>query len=108
MMTVITEVTIEPGQEPQWDRAFQERIDDVRNQPGWIEVQLLIPVDAPNKRVVVGTWRSRADWEAWHETEVFKKTKEIMDAVEQQKGEDRWFEVVTRQSAEGATSKQAR
>lgn len=94
MMTVITEITIEPGQEPQWDRAFHQRFADAPNQPGWVSVQLLIPVDAPNKRVVIGTWQSRADWEAWHTTEVFRQTREQMDGVQQSSGPERWHEVV--------------
>lgn len=94
MMTVITEITIEPGQEPQWDGAFQERFQDAKNQPGWVSMQLLIPLDAPNTRVVVGTWHTRADWEAWHNAEAFQQTRQIMDAVKQTSSEDRWYEVV--------------
>jgi heme-degrading monooxygenase HmoA len=96
MMTVITEVTIEPGQEPQWDKAYEERARDATNQPGWAGLQLLIPLDAPNKRVVVGTWQSRADWEAWHRTRSFQRTREQMDGVQQSGGHERWYEVVTR------------
>lgn len=101
MMTVITEITLQEGQEPAWDEAFHERFRDAPNQPGWIDVELLIPADELNKRVVVGTWRSMADWEAWHETEVFKRTRERMDAVQGTSGPERWFEVVYRAATEG-------
>src|SRR3954451_14346537 len=96
MMTVITEITIEPGGEPAWDEAFRERLADAPNQRGWIGLQLLIPLDAPNRRVVAGTWESRADWEAWHTTETFARTRERMDAVQQKSAMDRWFEVIER------------
>lgn len=95
MMTVITETTLEPGQEPEWDEAFRERIEDAQTQPGFVAAQLLIPLDAPNKRVVAGTWATRADWEAWHNTETFQSTRERMNRVQQSQGEERWFEVVT-------------
>jgi heme-degrading monooxygenase HmoA len=97
MLTVITETAITPGQEPEWDRAFEERQADAPNQPGWVALQLLIPLEDPSKRLVVGTWQSRADWEAWHATEVFKRTRERMDAVQQTSGPERWFEVVLRE-----------
>jgi heme-degrading monooxygenase HmoA len=94
MMTIVSETTIEPGQEPEWDRAYRERLEDAPNQEGWISLQLLIPLDAPNRRVVVGTWRSRADWEAWHGTEVFRRTREQMDNIQQTAEPERWYEVV--------------
>lgn len=96
MMTVITEITIHPGQEPRWDDAFNQRFKDAPNQPGWLGVELLIPIDAPNHRVVVGTWRSIDDWEAWHETSEFQRTRAIMDSVEQESGPERWYDVVDR------------
>jgi heme-degrading monooxygenase HmoA len=103
MMTIISETTIEPGQEPVWDRAYRERIEDAPNQGGWISTQLLIPLDAPNKRLVVGTWQSRADWEAWHTTEVFRRTREQLDAVQQTAEPERWYEVVATATAERPT-----
>jgi heme-degrading monooxygenase HmoA len=104
MMTVITEVEIEAGQEPQWDRAFHERFGEAPKQPGWVGVQLLIPVDAPNKRVVVGTWQSRADWEAWHSMPAFQRTRKAMDGVQQAGGQERWYEVVHQASGESVPS----
>ncbi|MDP9371957.1 MAG: antibiotic biosynthesis monooxygenase [Chloroflexota bacterium] len=95
MMTIITETTIESGQEPQWDEAFQERLADARQQPGWIALQLLIPLEAPNKRVVVGTWETRAAWEAWHNTETFQRTRQRMNELDQSDGQERWYEVVS-------------
>lgn len=94
MLTVITETTIEQGQESVWDVAFRERLHDAQQQPGWVGGQLLIPTDAPHKRVVVGTWQSRAAWEAWHATEPFQATRARLDRVQQSASQERWFEVV--------------
>jgi heme-degrading monooxygenase HmoA len=94
MMTVVTEIEIKSGDEPAWDAAFRERIQDAPDQPGWIGIQLVIPLDAPNKRVVIGTWESRDYWEAWHNTDAFKRTREQLDQVQQNSGAERWYEVV--------------
>ena len=66
MMTIVTHVRIEPGKEPGWDDAFRKRASAAKRQPGWIGVQLCIPSDAVNERIVIGTWDTRADWERWH------------------------------------------
>ncbi len=95
MMTVITETTLEAGQEAEWDQAFQERLAAARQQPGWIGVQLLIPVDAPDRRVVVGTWESREAWEAWHQTDPFQRTRQAMDHADRSDGRERWFQVAS-------------
>ena len=95
MMTVITETTLEAGQEAEWDQAFQERLAAARQQPGWIGVQLLIPVDDPDRRVVVGTWESREAWEAWHQTDTFQRTRQRMNEADRADGRERWFQVAS-------------
>ena len=94
MMTIVTRVTLKEGQEPAWDVAFRERIDAAKEQPGWIAVQLSIPMDAMEQRVVIGTWQTRADWEAWHTSEAFERTREVMDTAEEGAHEEWWHEVV--------------
>lgn len=95
MMTVITEVTLKQGSEPEWDAAVQERLAAARALPGWVGGQLLIPLDGHNKRAIVGTWESRAAWEAWHEDEKFVETRARMDGLQERPGEMAWYEVVT-------------
>ena len=41
MMTVITETSVQPGQESAWDQAFKTRSEDARQQSGWVATQLL-------------------------------------------------------------------
>ena len=93
MMTIVTHVTIEPGKEPDWDTAFRERVSAVKKQPGWVSVQLSIPTREINKRVVIGTWETRAAWEAWHTTDAFQRTRQVMDGVETGAREEWWHEV---------------
>jgi heme-degrading monooxygenase HmoA len=93
MMTIVTHVTIEPGKEPVWDATFKERVAAAKKQPGWVGVQLCIPAQALNKRVVIGTWETRADWSAWHATESFQNTRAKMEGVESGEREEWWHEV---------------
>jgi heme-degrading monooxygenase HmoA len=97
MMTIVSHCKIESGKEPGWDAAFRQRIATVRQQPGWIGVQLCIPAEAPNERLVIGTWETRADWEAWHATEVFEKTRAQMEGAESEDRREWWHEVVLEQ-----------
>jgi heme-degrading monooxygenase HmoA len=96
MMTVITHVTIRQGAEPQWDAAMRERLSAARNHPGWITGQLLIPLDRPNARVIVGTWENRADWEAWHNDSAFLETRKRLDGLETAPSQEQWHEVIIR------------
>jgi len=99
MLTVITETTVKPGADADWNAAYHERAADARRQDGWVDLHLLIPVDDPGRRVVVGTWRDRGAWERWHETETFQRTRDRLDAATERHGADRWFEVVEEQNA---------
>lgn len=95
MMTVITHVTLREGAAPEWDDAMRERLDGAIAHDGWIGGQLLIPLDAPNERMIVGLWDSRADWEAWHDDETFAETRDRLAGLQEQPDETRWYEVAT-------------
>jgi heme-degrading monooxygenase HmoA len=94
MMTVVTHVTLKSGCEPEWDAAMRDRLAAAGERPGWVGGQLLIPLDGHNKRAVIGTWESRADWEAWHEDERFVETRKRMDGLQEGRSEMVWYEVV--------------
>jgi heme-degrading monooxygenase HmoA len=111
MMTVITYVTVREGAEPEWDAAMRERLDSARGRAGWLKGQLLIPLDGLNKRVIVGTWRSRGDWEAWHQDPAFEATRTRLEGLQAEPSETAWYEVVVdraastlRDSVEGAAA----
>jgi heme-degrading monooxygenase HmoA len=94
MMTIVSHVRIKPGQEPVWDGVMRERIEAAKEQPGFVSVQLCIPVDAMNERVTIGTWETRADWEAWHGSEPFQQTRAQLEEPNTKKRRDWWHEVV--------------
>ena len=95
MMTVITRVTLTAGTEPEWDEAMRERLKAAHGQPGWIGGQLLIPLEALNHRVIVGTWQTRADWEAWHEDPACVDTRKRMEGLQEGPDQMEWFEVMS-------------
>ncbi|MCW2705703.1 MAG: hypothetical protein JWQ37_3698, partial [Blastococcus sp.] len=51
----------------EWDAAVRERFESAHDRPGWVSGQLLTPEGEEHTRVIIGTWRSREDWAAWHE-----------------------------------------
>ncbi|HEV8614977.1 MAG TPA: antibiotic biosynthesis monooxygenase family protein [Methylomirabilota bacterium] len=93
-MTIVTHVTLEQGTEPEWDAAMRDRLMAAREQPGWIGGQLLIPLDGLNRRVIIGTWQSRAHWEAWHNNPEFTATRRRLEGLESRPSEEWWHEVI--------------
>jgi len=89
---VVTHVSLKSGNEPEWDAAMRHRLEGARSQPGWIGGQLLIPLDGANKRVIIGTWETRAHWEAWHQDAAFAETRERLEGLED--GQSQWYEVL--------------
>lgn len=94
MMTVITHVTLKQGAEPAWDAAMRERLEAAREEPGWVSGQLLIPIEEMSRRVIVGTWATRADWERWHESDAFKATRERLRQMEIDEQVTSWYETI--------------
>jgi heme-degrading monooxygenase HmoA len=94
MMTIVSHVRINEGQEPVWDAALRERIDAAKSQRGFVAAQVCIPVDAINERVIIGTWETRADWEAWHDNEAFQQTRAQLEQPSAETRSEWWHEVV--------------
>ena len=94
MMTVVTQVILKQGSEPEWDEAMAERLMAAKQRAGWVGAQLLIPLDGPNRRVIIGTWHTRADWEAWHEDETFLETRRRLEGLQEGPDQTSWYEVI--------------
>jgi heme-degrading monooxygenase HmoA len=103
MMTIVTYVTLKEGVEPEWDAQMRERMVAARQQPGWISGQLLIPLDGVNRRVIVGTWQTRAHWEAWHNDAAFTETRRRLAGLEAKAHEESWHEVIESVGQAGAS-----
>ncbi|AOY74021.1 antibiotic biosynthesis monooxygenase (plasmid) [Arthrobacter sp. TES] len=82
MITVVSTMQLESNSEKEWDQLIRERFRSARDRVGWISGQLLAPSDAPNTRVIIGTWKSRQDWEAWHEDPAFLTSRRRLDELQ--------------------------
>jgi heme-degrading monooxygenase HmoA len=94
MMTIVTHVHLKEGAGRDWDAAMRTRLSAVNKRSSWVGGQLLRPADNPNRRVIVGTWRTRADWEAWHHDPQFTETRQRLDGLESAPAEHWWHEVM--------------
>jgi len=86
MMTIVTHVHL--------DAAMRTRLSAAKKRPGWVGGQLLRQSDKPDRRVIVGTWKTRADWETWHHDRQFAATRGRLDGLENGPAEHWWHEVV--------------
>jgi heme-degrading monooxygenase HmoA len=94
MMTVVTTMKLEPESESEWDQLIRDRFRSAHTREGWISGQLLTPDDTAHTRVIVGTWRSREDWEAWHEDPAFLATRARLDELQPETQQTTWYEVL--------------
>ena len=94
MMTVVTTSVLKEGAEPEWDSAMRDRLKAAEGQQAWVAGQLLIPLEGLNERVIIGTWKTRADWEAWHEEPEFAETRKRLEGLQKSPAETVWHEVV--------------
>ncbi len=94
MMTVVTTTRLRAGAEAEWDSAMRERFESARSQAGWISGQLLTPDNESSMRLIVGTWRTREDWETWHHDPAFLEQRATLERLEQEPSRAEWFRVV--------------
>ena len=94
MMTIVTHVHLKEGAARDWEAAMRTRLSAAKKRPGWVGGQLLRPTDKPDRPVIVGTWRTRADWEAWHHDPKFAETRQRLDVLESGPAEHWWHDVV--------------
>ena len=94
MKTIVTHVHLKPAAGRDWDAVMRKRLSAVTQQPGWVGGQLLRPADNEDKRVIVGTWRARADWDRWHHDPTFAETRQRLEGLESAPAEHWWHDVV--------------
>jgi heme-degrading monooxygenase HmoA len=94
MLTVITTTRLRQGTQQEWDAAIGARFRSAQGRPGWVGGQLLNPVEAPDTRVIVGTWRAKEDWQAWHQDPTFADQRNRLDALQAEPATTTWYTVV--------------
>ena len=76
MVTIVTDVELKEGAERRWDAVMRQRMNQARKRRGWIGGQLLRSEEDPKRRLIVGTWKARTDWEQWHKDREFAATRQ--------------------------------
>jgi heme-degrading monooxygenase HmoA len=94
METIVTHVHLKPGVGSDWDAVMRARLAVARKRPGWIGGQLLRPADKDDRRVIIGTWKTRAAWEGWHHDPEFEESRAQLAGLEQAPAEHWWHAVV--------------
>src|SRR4029450_621943 len=110
MTRIVTEVELKDGAEQEWDAIMAARMTEAKKRSGWVGGQLLASEENQKKRVIVGTWKSRADWEEWHQDPLFEETRRQLDALVQGVEQHAWHNVLldVRRSRAAASSTRAR
>lgn len=107
MMTVLTHLTLKEGAAPEWDVAMRQRLEAAKGRAGWVRGQLLMPLEDLTKRVIIGTWQTRADWEAWHHDAAFTETRRRLEDLEASPSETTWYEIIVEQTPPSVTGRVA-
>jgi heme-degrading monooxygenase HmoA len=92
--TVITHVRLQPDHEEEWDDAFRKRVEAAKEQRGFVSAHVCVPNEAPDERLVIGTWQSEDDWRQWHEQDEFVETRRRLERADEERGTPAWHEVV--------------
>ena len=91
---VVGRFNLRPGTEATWDATFRERVENAKSAPGWLGVSAWAPVENTSQRIVVGRWRSSADFEAWTKTQSYIQTKAMLDSCQTTAPKIEWFQSV--------------
>ncbi len=94
MVRIVTQIRLKEGSQHEWDAAMRERMAAAVKHPGWIGGQLLQGDTAGDRRINVGTLKSRADWQAWHQDPKFTKTRAALEGLAAEPEQHTWCRVV--------------
>jgi heme-degrading monooxygenase HmoA len=94
MLTIITEVELSEGADREWDAIMGARMNEAKKRLGWVGGQLLSSDEDPRRRVIVGTWNTRVDWEQWHQDPLFAETRRQLDTLVDAPERHTWHDVL--------------
>jgi len=94
MVSIVTQIRLKEGSQHEWDTAMRERMAAAAKHPGWIGGQLLQGDTAGDRRIIVGTWKSRADWQAWHQDPKFTRTRAALEGLAAEPEQHTWCRVI--------------
>jgi heme-degrading monooxygenase HmoA len=72
MFVVCNRIAINPDHAPAFEERFLTRAGLVDTMPGFVSFQLLRPAKPDDSYIVMVTWESKADYQAWMKSQQFK------------------------------------
>ena len=70
MIVVMNRIPVAEGREQEFEKTFTERDRAVDHMPGFVDMQVLRPVEG-RTYVVLTRWKSRESFKQWTESETF-------------------------------------
>ena len=70
MFVVMNRITVTEGREADFEKTFTERDRAVDLMPGFVDMQVLRPVEG-RAYIVLTRWKSREDFDSWTRSEAF-------------------------------------
>lgn len=74
----ISRFTVANGMIDQVKDAFRNRPRYVDEIPGFIKMDVISPLDAPDEILLVTFWDSRDSYEAWHKSPDWRRSQQYM------------------------------
>lgn len=99
MFVAMSRFAVLNGMESEVSQAFKKRPHLVDQEPGFIKMEVLSPVDKSNEFILLTYWDDEASWQAWHHSEAYKHShKDIPDGLKLVSGSTAldFFHVISR------------
>ena len=72
MFVVANRVPVQPDWTETFEERFRQRAGQIDQQPGFVRMEILRPVDADTPYVVLTVWQSKEHFQAWVGSDDFK------------------------------------
>lgn len=73
MYVVMNRIPVNPDYAEQFEERFKNRAGEVDKMQGFVRNQVLRPNNPEDPYIVMTFWQSKADFEAWVNSDAFKK-----------------------------------
>jgi heme-degrading monooxygenase HmoA len=73
MFIVMNRIPVNPEYKDRFEERFTNRAREVDKMPGFVRNQVLRPGNSDDPYIVLTVWQSKADFEAWVNSEAFQK-----------------------------------
>jgi heme-degrading monooxygenase HmoA len=76
MIRVLIERWMQPGVRKELLAALRDLRRDAIHEPGYVSGETLRDLEDPEHSVIISTWRTRADWDRWAESDARRRVRE--------------------------------